>query len=130
MDNSLAVNATGSSTSVLDSLRLPMGLSLLLNVGGAMATPFMPDQDEIPAFAYVLTVVVALGAILGAYGLWRSRRWGSRVTIAVAVLNIIQVPGVVGAPNGVIGTGIAIGVVLSIVIIVLLRRQAVRRQLV
>ena len=68
--------------------------------GLAQLAVFVPAlSDDVPAAAKVVSLVFALIAAVGAYGLWNRRIWGRRTTIAVTILNLVSsVPAVVAAP--------------------------------
>ncbi len=89
--------------------------SIVANVLGQLAV-FVPAlSDDVPAAAKVVSLVFALIAAVGAYGLWNRRIWGRRTTIAATILNLVSsVPAVVAAPSGAIAVIGAVIVVMCI----------------
>jgi uncharacterized membrane protein (DUF2068 family) len=90
--------------------------------------PFGAGGNDIPAF--VIYASIALGAIglVGAYGLWRVRRWGALLSGAVLVLSaLLAAPGIVFAPTLVLHLLASVGVLVAVVVLTLILLPSSRR---
>jgi hypothetical protein len=125
-----ASSPTASTTARrFGTLEWAVAVSLFINVFGNLAF-FLPGSDEIPGAAIVIALVLTVVAVVGAWGLWNRHRWGARITIAVAVLQILSsAPGLLDPPSAALATTIVVGSVLAIVDIVLTRASQTRAQL-
>jgi hypothetical protein len=111
------------------SIRWAVAGSFLVNVVGMLAI-FLPGGDDAPAGVIVMGFVFAAIALVGAWGLAQGRRWGARTTLVVTVVNaLMSIPGVFVWPSTAIGIAIIVGLVVSVGVVVLLRRPDVRAEL-
>ncbi len=101
--------------------------SLLVNVAGLLLFFLPTDGDEeIPAAVVVIGIVLAVVALVGAWGLWQRRRRGKWVTVAVTALNLLStIPAFFAGPRTAIAIGALVSVVVEIAVIVILLRKDV-----
>ncbi len=84
-----------------------------------LASPLLPVEG-IPAFVVYLGVVLGIGGLIGAAGLWALRKWSIWLAIVVSVLNLLSAaPGITAAPNAALQVAATLTVVVSALIIVL-----------
>ena len=103
--------------------------SILANVVSLLLF-LAPVDDDPPAFAYVVTVIFAVAALVAAWGLWQRRRWAKWLTVVVTALNILSGLPVFGAgPSAALVIGIIIATIIGIAVIVLLFQSDVSAQL-
>jgi hypothetical protein len=96
-------------------------ISVIGNTVGAVAFFFLPGSDEIPAAAMVVGTVLAVVAIIAAWGLWNGARWGAIGTVVINALNALSsVPGLFDPPSGQIATGIVISLLLTSILVALI----------
>ena len=84
--------------------------------------------NDIPTF--VIYGSVALGAIglVGAFGLWRVRRWGAVLSAAVLALSaLLAGPGVLFAPTLLLHLLASVGVLVAVVVLTLILLPSSRR---
>jgi hypothetical protein len=89
--------------------------------------PFGAGGNDVPVF--VIYSSIALGAIglVGAFGLWRLRRWGVVLSTVVLVLSaLLAAPGIVFAPNLALQLAASVGVLVPIVVLTLIFLPASR----
>jgi hypothetical protein len=92
-----------------------------------LASPLLPVEG-IPAFVVYLGVVLGVGGIIGAAGLWTLRKWSIWLTIVVSALNLLSAaPGITAAPNAALQVAATLTVVVSALIIVLVVLPSSRR---
>ena len=73
-------------------------------------------------------IVLCVAGLVAAAGLWRLKRWGSRLTIVVCVLFLLSAaPGISFAPNAALRVAATATVLVSALIIVLVFLPASRR---
>ncbi len=100
-----------------------LALLSLLN----LASSLLPTQG-IPEFVVYLGVVLGVVGLIGAAGLWMLRKWSIRLTVIVALLNILAAaPGIAVAPNGALQAAATATVVVFALIIALVMLPASRR---
>ena len=100
-----------------------LALLSLLN----LASPLLPTQG-IPEFVVYLGVVLGVVGLIGAAGLWMLRKWSIRLTVIVALLNLLSAaPGITAAPNAALQVAATLTVVVSTLIIVLVVLKSSRR---
>ena len=98
------------------ALTLAAVLLVLISLG-SLATPLLGGP---PVVVKVLSVAMGLLGFVAAYGLWNKKRWGMVVAILVSTLNALSgVPGLFVQPNLPAALAAAVGIALSILIIVL-----------
>jgi len=74
------------------------------------------------------TALVALAGMVGAFGLWRRKRWGALLSVAVLALTaLLAAPGIVFAPILLLQVVAAVTVLLDIAGMVLIFHPASRR---
>jgi hypothetical protein len=107
------------------TLRRPVAVTVaaVLCALNALANivPFGAGGDQIPTF--VIYASIALGAIglVGAFGLWRVRRWGALLSAAVLVLTaLLAAPGILFAPTLVLHLLASVGVLIAVVVLTLI----------
>ena len=62
---------------------------------------FAPGADEIPAAVGVLFAVAGVLTLVGAWGMWRLRRWGAILAFVLTLLNVLaSIPGYFDPPSG------------------------------
>ena len=102
--------------------------SVLFDLSFPLWAEAIPREDELPAVAVYLTVVVGVVGLVGAAGLWMLKKWGIWLSSIVCVLNILDAAGgAVGAPNAALQVAAAIGVIGFALIIVLVLLPTSRR---
>ena len=95
---------------------LATDLLVLISLGN-LATPLLAGP---PVAVKVLSVMMGLLGLLAAYGLWNRKRWGMIVAIVVSALNALSgVPGLFVQPNLPATLAAAVGIAISVFIIVL-----------
>ena len=103
-------------------------LSVVINVLSLPVFFLLPSDDDVPGAVYVIGTILAVVALVGAYGLWNGQRWGWWTTFIVTVLNLVtSLPGIVEWPSNAIGIAIIISIVLGVGLLVLLWKPDVRR---
>ena len=102
--------------------------SVLFDLSFPLWAEAIPREDELPAVAVYLTVVVGVIGLVSAAGLWMLKKWGIWLSIIVCVLNILDAAGgVVGAPNAAVQVAAVIGLIGFALIIVLVILPTSRR---
>src|SRR5262245_56097752 len=102
----------GDDTAAVKLLDLATIGSLVTNVGGLLLF-FAPADEDVPAAALVVGIVLAVAAVAGAWGLWRRERWGKWVTIVVNVLAFLSaIPGFGAGPGAVLLVGLVLGMII------------------
>src|SRR3712207_6430984 len=100
-----------------------LALLSLLN----LASPLLPTEG-IPEFVVYLGVVLGVVGLIGAAGLWMLRKWSIRLTVIVALLNLLSAaPGISAAPNAALQVAATLTVVVCALIIVLAVLKSSRR---
>jgi uncharacterized membrane protein (DUF2068 family) len=114
---------TGAVFAALLSLANFITALILLPRGSA---DLASDGNQPPYAIVVLEVIVGAIGLVGAYGAFRSQRWGILLTLIVMAVNVLaSVPGIAFAPTFLSQASSAIATVVSgIVIWLLLRRDA------
>ena len=111
----------------LKFLLAALGILAILNAVAAVQASQITVPDRPPAFAVVGLVVLAAAFLAAGYGLVRDTRWARPVIYIACALRIIS--GILGLGNHTTAARLtvgAIGVVLSVAVIVVLVRT--RRQ--
>ena len=102
--------------------------TMLFDVSFPLWAEAIPREDELPAVAIYLTVVLGVVGLVGAAGLWMLKKWGIWLSSVVCVLNILDAAGgVVGAQNAAVQVAAAIGLIGFALIIVLIVLPTSRR---
>lgn len=105
--------------------------AVVLTAITALATfPMMalPGSDEIPTEAIVIGIVASVAMLVGAWGLWQLRRWGAVLTFILTFLNVLaSIPAFFEAPSDWIVAAAAIGIPVSLVVLVLIALPTSRR---
>ena len=99
-------------------LALTLAIVFLVLISlGSLATPLLAGP---PVVVKVLSVVMGLLGFFAAYGLWNRKRWGMIVAIIVSAINALSgVPGLFVQPNLPATLAAAVGIAISILIIVM-----------
>ncbi|HEY8599279.1 MAG TPA: hypothetical protein VIL85_12660 [Thermomicrobiales bacterium] len=114
--------ARPATVTVAIALLIVVALGVLLPFGGE------GDGDAIPAAILVSGYALAALKVVAAIGLWRCRRWAAILGfIAVLLDALTAIPGVFFAPTPTLRVVVAIGLLLSLAILVLLVLPASRR---
>ena len=77
-----------------------------------LTAPFVANAIKLPTIAIYPILVVGVGDLVAAFGLWKMKRWGLLLAIIVSALTILA-----AAPGPFIATNIG-GRVLTLVLIV------------
>ncbi len=92
--------------------------------------PLLPGSEGIPAVVLYSGIVLGVAGLVASAGLWMLKKWGLWLTIIVNVLGALSAaPGLVVAPNAVLGAAALVGVLISALIIVLVVLPSSRRAL-
>jgi hypothetical protein len=114
------ITAAAVLQALLSLAALAISIPELLSGGAAPEGP--------PVFIMVLAVVIGALGLVAALGLWQGKRWGVIATIVLRVIDSLSgAPGLVFAPTMALRLASALGIALSIVVIVLLLLPASRR---
>jgi len=105
--------------------------AVMITVISALATYvffILPGSDEIPTAAIIISIVASFVQLVGAWSLWQLRRWGAILTFVLALLSVLSsAPAFIEAPSGWIVVGAAVGIPLSIAVMVLVALRSSRR---
>ena len=100
-------------------LLVVLALLVLIPVGGS---------EEIPVFAIVAGYLFAALKLVAAAGLWQPRKWAAILGFVVVLLDALaSLPGVLFAEEVVTRVIIAVGLLLSLAVLVLLVLSSSRR---
>jgi hypothetical protein len=81
----------------------------------------LPGGDEAGVEALVVTVLLTIPTLIGAWGLWNCRKWGAiTLGIPLAINILTSVPGLIFAPSGWLVASIIVQTPPAIVALVLL----------
>ncbi|HET7035207.1 MAG TPA: hypothetical protein VFI42_05935 [Thermomicrobiaceae bacterium] len=107
--------------------------AVVLTVFGIVASlPFnlAPGADDIPAAVIAIGLVFSALTLVGAWGLWRLRRWGAITVAVLTLLNVISaIPGFIEPPSGWILAELIALTPLALASVVLIALPATRRAL-
>lgn len=80
-----------------------------------------PVGDSLDSGVKAVSVVFAVVAAIGAWGLWIRRTWGRRVTLVVTVLNVLSsAPALLESPSGALVVAVLATLIIGIPLVVLL----------
>ncbi len=92
-----------------------------------LAFPLFPTEG-IPAFVVYSGVALGVIGLVAAAGLWMLRKWSIRLTVIVALLNLLSAaPGITAAPNAALQVAATLTVVVCALIIALVVLPSSRR---
>lgn len=115
------------TSSVQTARPLVLTIAIVLLVLKSLASLGNPLLPGVPVVVKVIAVVLALLGFVAAYGLWNRKRWGMIVAIIVLAINILlAVPGLLAQLNPISTTAAAVGIVVSLLIIILTVLPAAR----
>jgi hypothetical protein len=108
------------------TLLVAIVLLILLSVFG-LITPFAPNPPPLVIQLYGF-IVMGVGGLLAVVGSWLRKRWGLWLTIGISALSILlNVAGLVVAPNTVGKVISAVLLVAYALVLVLVTRPAARQ---
>jgi hypothetical protein len=115
---------TITAAAVLQALLSLAGLAF--SIPELLSGGTVPDGP--PVFIMVLSAVIGALGLVAALGLWRGKRWGMVATIVLRVIDSLSgAPGLFLAPTMALRLASALGIALSIVVVVLVLLPASRR---
>jgi uncharacterized membrane protein (DUF2068 family) len=96
--------------------------------GLANIVPFGAGGSDIPTFVIYASIAVGVIGLVGAFGLWRVRRWGALLSAVVLVLSaLLAAPGIVFAPTLALHLIASLGVLIAVVVLTLILLPSSRR---
>jgi heme A synthase len=113
-------------------------LAGLLNLANAITALILLPQgaakinhssNQPPYAVIVIEVVIGLIGIVGAYGVFRTQRWGVILTLVLMVVNVlISLPGIAFGPTAFDKVGSVLGVIVAGAAIYFLLRRDTRME--
>ena len=112
-----------------DAILWAIAGSLIVNVV-SMAALALPGFGDVPGTVYVVGSILAVTALVGAWGLWNHRVWGYRTTMIVTIVNaVLSLGAFTDSPTVALVALIIVLTVLSVAVVVMLRQPGVRAQM-
>lgn len=118
---------TSTSTSRPTTVTLAVILRVVAVIAGVL-TPLLPRGDEMAGAAIVITTVLSLVMLVGAWGLWNLRRWGAILTFVLTTLSVLSaIPASTEISGAWLIAALLILTPIEIVILVLIALPSSRR---